>query len=426
MMRTATILAAGLAIAAAAHAATPREVAAELAEAVESNFFDAAKAAEIAAGLRAEADRGAYDGLTDPRDLAPALTAYLKPYDTHFNVEWAGGGADRPDEPAAEAPVPRLGIPEILGRQNRSFRKVEILPGNIALIEMRGFDMLAFDNPESPARRAADGVLASASEAAAVIFALSESMGGAPDMVGYLASAFLEPGRDDVYNSFTARQGTRTEKPDTPYAAPRPDVPLFIVISGRTSSAAESFPYTLQAAGRAVIVGEQSSGAGNPGAVFPLKSGYSVFISLGRTENPITKSNWEKTGVTPDIAAPATVAVAAAYRAALEKVSASAASATDRLEAGWALQQIDAPSLLVDPADYAGAYRGTSVAVEDGVLVYRRDRRPLAPLVALEPDLFGFRDNPARRIRFLRGADGTVSALEEFSVNGDILRAPRD
>ena len=65
-------------------------------------------------------------------------------------------------------------------------------------------------------------------------------------------------------------------------------MPLFIVLSGRTSSAAESFPYTLQAARRATIVGEQSSGAGNPGGVFPLKSGYTVFISLGHTVNPIT------------------------------------------------------------------------------------------------------------------------------------------
>lgn len=424
MIRTAAILSACLA--AAAHAASPREVAAELAATVEAKFYDEAKASEIATGLRAEAERGVYDALTDPRDLAPALTAYLRPFDTHFNVEWVGDAAPEAEAPQAESPVPRLGIPEMMARHNRGFRKVEILPGNVALIEMRGFDMVMFDDPENAARRAADAALNAASGAAAVVFDLSESMGGAPSMVGYLASAFLQPGRDDVYNSFTSRQGVMSEKPDQPYAAPRPDVPLFIVVSGRTSSAAESFPYTLQAAGRAVIVGEQSSGAGNPGAVFPLKSGYTVFISLGRTENPITKSNWEKTGVTPDIAAPTAAAVGVAYRKALEQVSTSATDATDRLEAGWALEQLDAPSLVVVPSDYAGAYRNTSVAHENGALVYRRDRRPAAILTALEPDLFGFRDNPARRIRFLRDAGGKVSALEEYSINGDVLRLPRD
>lgn len=421
MIRTAFAFAAALLV--SAEAASPREVAGEVAAAIEENFFDEAKAREIAAGLRAEADKGTYDALNDPKDLAPALSAYLNPFDTHFKVEWVGDGGSA--EPAAADPaIPKLSIPEVLTRNNHGFRKVEFLPGNVAVIEMRGFDNTTFA-ADDPARIAADGVLASVSGAAAVIFDLRQSMGGSPAMVGYLASAFLEKDRDDVYNSFTSRHGTRTEKPETPYANPRPDVPLFIVLSGRTSSAAESFPYTLQAAKRATVIGEQSSGAGNPGGVFPLKSGYTVFISLGHTENPITGTGWEKTGLTPDIAAPYNEALTAAYREALKTVSANAASPTDKVEAAWALEQLDAPTLAVASDDYVGTYRNTSIAMVSGALVYRRDRRPEALLVPLGKDLFGFADLPNRRIRFIRDAGGMVTHLEEISTVGDVLRLPR-
>jgi len=421
-MRAASLAFAAL-LAAHASAAAPREVVAELADTVEAHFYDEAKAREIAAGLRTEAEKGSYDTLTAPKDLAPALTAYLKPYDTHFNVEWVGDGAPEAEPPAGDPSVPKLPIPEALARNNHGFRKIEILPGNIAVIEMRSFDLTRA--PGDPARIAADGALAAVSGAAAVIFDLRQSMGGAPDMVGYLASAFFAPGRDGIYNVFTSRSETRTEKPETPYANPRPDVPLYAVISGRTSSAAESFPYTLQAAGRATIVGEASSGAGNPGSVFPMKSGYTVFISLGRTENPITKSSWEKTGVIPDIEAPNSQALTAAYREALKTVSANAASPTDKVEAAWALEQLDAPTLAVETDDYVGSYQNTAIAMVSGALVYRRDRRPEALLVPLAPDVFGFADLPNRRIRFTRDASGAVTHLEEYSTIGDVLRLPR-
>src|SRR3546814_2621954 len=84
-------------------------------------------------------------------------------------------------------------------------------------------------------------------------------------MVGYLASAFVARGAD-IFNTFHSRAGTQSEAPADWYDAPRPAVPLYVVVNARTGSAAESFAYTLQQAGRATIVGEASGGAANPGA----------------------------------------------------------------------------------------------------------------------------------------------------------------
>jgi hypothetical protein len=55
-------------------------------------------------------------------------------------------------------------------------------------------------------------------------------------------------------------------------------------------------------------------GGANPGGIRPLPSGFAIFIPGGRAVNPITKTNWEGTGVTPDLAVDETLAFQAAMR----------------------------------------------------------------------------------------------------------------
>src|SRR4051812_44961606 len=81
----------------------PREIATQVAQAVDDNYFDVARGQAVAEGLRARARRGDFDRIAKPLDLATALTAYLHPFDGHFNVIYM------PDaEPWAGEP-PRIG-----------------------------------------------------------------------------------------------------------------------------------------------------------------------------------------------------------------------------------------------------------------------------------------------------------------------------
>src|SRR3546814_10525604 len=82
---------------------------------------------------------------------------------------------------------------------------------------------------------------------------------------------------------------------------PRPTVPLYVVVNARTASAAKSFAYTLQQAGRATIVGEASGGAANPGAPVATREALAVFVTTGSPVNPSSGGNWECTGVQPDV-----------------------------------------------------------------------------------------------------------------------------
>ncbi len=391
----------------------PRETVGAVAEQIRQRYFDAERGETIAAELEAEAAAGAFDPLTDPRDLAAALTERLRPADGHFGVRYSppATAAAAPDAPAAG---PQLSYPEIFARTGQGFTRVEVLPGNIGYIRMLGFANIDFDDPEDPARRAADAALDLVAGADAVIFDLRDNGGGAPSMVGYLVSAFT-PRDAQIYNVFHRRQGTASEAPAVFYPSPRLETPLYVVISARTGSAGEALPYTLQAAGRATIVGEATAGAANPGGSVEAAPGFEVFISTGAPINPLTGGNWEGTGVVPDVEVESGQAVDQAMVLALEQVLAGD-SLTDaaRIDARWALEALTAsPPADIRLADYAGEYGSLTVTVEGDGLSARSGRRPAQRLAPLERDLFYVVGAPDRRYAFERDGEGRVIALEQ-------------
>lgn len=417
---------------------TPRETTNAVAGRIRDLYFDPAAGDRIADGLEAESAAGAFDALTDPRDLAAALSRRLRPLDAHFNV------AFDPNAPTGPGPGPRpavraAGLPPATtttgepvrpvarpanpaeARGHYGFRKVEILPGNIGYIDLRQFSNIDFDNPADPARRAADAALTFVADTDAVIFDLRDNGGGAPSMVGYLTSAFT-PADAPIYNIFHSREGTQSEAPDVFYPTPRLEVPVYVLISARTGSAGEAFPYTLQGADRATIVGEASGGAANPGGMVPVGGGFAVFISQGSPKNPNTGGNWEGTGVLPDVAVPWDQALTRAHTLALEAIVARDGGRTD---AAWALQAMNSTTSAGDLAPYAGAYGEQTVSVVGDQLNVVRGRRPPVTLARLDGDLFTVVGDPGRRVQFSRNEAGRVATMDSLTVGGPGPRARR-
>lgn len=406
----------------------PREAVADVAQAIEQNFYDPERARSIARELRDEAGKGRYDRYTDPRDLATALSTRLSPLDGHFRVNWR-----QPDPRDAAAP-PRIAGPgpgphgpdevDFSRRRNHGLRKVEVLPGNLGYIDLRELPDLQFGDPANPVRRALDAALQLVSATDAVIIDLRGNGGGSPAAVGYLTSAFT-PKNANIYNSFRYREGdksrTDSEAPLDWYPDPRLQVPLYVLTSARTGSAGEALAYTLQSAGRAIVVGEHSAGAANPGGEFPLKQGFSVFVSGGSPTNPITHRNWEGDGVAPDVAVPQAEALRKAQQLALEKVLQQLPAGAAQLDARWTLDALRAQSAPARPltrTDYLGQYDRIQIGEENGGLFLRNGKRPPQPLAALERDLFNVTDDPSVRVRFGRDASGQVTTLEVLRADG--------
>ena len=111
--------------------------------------------------------------------------------------------------------------------------------------------------------------------------------------------------------------------------------PAYVLTSGATFSGGEQLSYDLQQLGRAAIVGERTGGGAHAREGFPVHPHLEATIPVADAVNPKTGTNWEGTGVVPDVPATADEARDIAYGLALEAVIATAGST--RFEAEGAL-----------------------------------------------------------------------------------------
>ncbi len=87
------------------------------------------------------------------------------------------------------------------------------------------------------------------------------------------------------------------------------DIPLFVLTSDRTFSAAEYFAYDLKVTKRATIVGDSTKGGAHSVDLFNIDDRYEISISTARAINPVTGGNWEGKGIIPDVLVPPSAAL---------------------------------------------------------------------------------------------------------------------
>ena len=95
---------------------------------------------------------------------------------------------------------------------------------------------------------------------------------------------------------------------------------MYLLTSRKTFSGAEEFTYNLQNLKRATVIGEVTGGGAHPGDVYKIHPHFGAFIPTGRAINPITGTNWEGTGVIPDIEIPQDQALKTAHVLALKQL----------------------------------------------------------------------------------------------------------
>ena len=207
---------------------------------------------------------------------------------------------------------------------------VERLPGNVGLLRMRGFVPLLF----SGAQISAAFTLLAGTDA--LLVDLRTSRGGFPETVQLICSHFFDPAGEDVHLNDIVEEGSRTHQYWSLAWTPAPrylDRPVYVLTSSRTFSAAEELAYNLKHLGRATVVGEQTRGGAHPSARVPVSPHFALNLPHARSVNPVTATNWEGVGVTPDVLASEADAYDVAYRAALADVVAGDATDAVRREA---------------------------------------------------------------------------------------------
>ncbi len=278
-------------------------------------FPDVAKKMEEA--VRNRLKNKEYDTITSAKAFSAKLTEDLQSVskDKHLRVRYSFEAIPVREKREKPTEQEEADFRNYLKRINYGFERVERLQGNIGYIDLRGFF-----GPELGAETVA-AAMTFVNGTDALIFDLRQNGGGDPEMVALICS-YLFGDKPVHLNDLYFRVGNRTEEFWT-----KPNVlgkkygerDVYVLTSNRTFSGAEEFANNLKVLKRATIVGETTGGGANPGGMFRISEHFGVFIPTGRAINPITKTNWEGTGVTPDVAVPKEQALKTAYLLALNK-----------------------------------------------------------------------------------------------------------
>jgi tetratricopeptide (TPR) repeat protein len=266
------------------------EIIQEIQKLMTENYIFLKKAEETNEHLNLLLADNFFEGMDDPQVFAKTLTAEMRliTKDRHLNI------APPRQRTRQEAPTHFINrhLNNIERLRNGGFEKVQLLEGNLGYVSLEGFRRE--DIPK------VDAVMNYFSTADALIIDLREN-GGGNSLGQYWSSYFLEENiavsglyerRTDTYSELktVAVKGTK-----------RLDIPLFILTSNFTFSAAEAFAYDLQCRNRAFVIGETTGGGAHPVEFMTLPEGYRIILPYARSINPISKTNWEGVGVQPDL-----------------------------------------------------------------------------------------------------------------------------
>ncbi|HVS03888.1 MAG TPA: S41 family peptidase [Thermoanaerobaculia bacterium] len=402
-------------------AAAREAIVEDIAAALEAVYVFPESATAMQAHLRQQLSSGAYDAVTTLPAFAERLTEDLQEVsrDKHLRVHptppLPAGATEGPSEEER-----RARFAAALRRDNYCFRRLEQLEGNVGYLRL---DCFAPADLGGATATAAMGFLAGSD---ALIFDLRNNGGGSPSMIQLLTS-YLLPGEPTHLNSFYIRREDTTQQFWTQAWVPGPrlaEVPMFVLTSSRTFSAAEEFTYNLKSLERATIVGETTGGGAHPVSEHRVE-GYDLAVALpfGRAINPVTRTNWEGTGVDPDVPVAADQALDVAHARALTLVAERTDDPEVAAHVGFIARSLAdrARAIELSPeqlAAYTGSYGPRVVTLDGGTLYYRRGEGRERPLVPVGEDQFLLGEMNDFRLRFERGPGGAVVRLVGIYPDG--------
>ena len=309
----------------AAEQMSGREIVTTALSLLRANYVFPDLAEQAATAVEARLDAGEYDHL-DEVTLTELVTSHLREVcqDKHLGLR-LGGAPERPPSGRPPRPEPaepkdhearRLAMRQMGRLDNFGIRRVERLDGNVGYLDVR---RVAVPANASPAIAAAMELVAGTH---ALIIDLRHNHGGAPEGVVFWCSYLFgeEPTHlNDIYRADTGETRQFWALPYVP-GTRYVDRPVYVLTSGETFSGGEDFCYTLQALGRAELIGETTGGGAHPTRPFPISAAVHIAIPFARSVNPVTGTNWQGTGVVPDVAVAAAEAYDVAYARALAHV----------------------------------------------------------------------------------------------------------
>ena len=380
---------------------------------IQQNYVYPDKALLIVDFLNDQYKSGKYNRLTSPKDFSDNVTTDIRSIqnDRHLRIEY---------NPKLEQDIIRFNNSqenknEITQTdiskeklQNFYFKKLEILPSNIGYIEFTNFAL-----PNDKAQKTIQSAMQFVSNTDALIIDLRNNRGGSGKSNNILGYFFKE--RTKTGRSFNRITNTWTENFVEP-AEFYLDIPVYVLTSKRTFSAAEGFAYTLQNQHNATIIGTPTNGGAHLTRSFSLGNGFVGFIPYLRSENEKTHTDWEGTGVIPDISTTAENALLSAQNEIL-KTKLEKATENEKRKIQWLINynQSQISDVLLDSMTldkFIGRYAEFEITEQNNSLYFRdvnqKDKTPF-PMIPISQTLFQIGGD--YQLEFINESDGKFQSI---------------
>jgi hypothetical protein len=297
------------------------------------------KATLMVNNIKKNYKNGTYNKIKNKLELAMQLHKDVQQaqQDGHLRIDYDPPFAKELENPLskAEQKQEREAQLTMAHEGNFAFIKTEILSGNIGYVRWDGF--MEFVEEAKPT---VDAAFKFVSNCKALIIDMRYNGGGSPDMVLYTQSYFFEQKTrmNDIINGNNDTLKGWTEPTITNFKL---NMPVYILTDKRTFSGAEDFTYGLQQAKRAVVVGDTTGGGAHPTGPCSIGQGFVLTIPTQRSFNIVTKTDWEGTGVRPNVAVPAEQALTKAQALVLNSLLLKVKDGKERDELQWNLTSIE-------------------------------------------------------------------------------------
>jgi len=393
---------------------------------LKDNYVFPEKSELIAKLLKSQLKKKTYASLSnDPQKLSAQIQAdiYSIHRDPHMRIDFNPGWWGHKQGQAEPSEEETRKFAKFVKDNNFMFKKVELLPGNIGYLPFNVF--VEHVKEAKPIIASALGFLANSS---AIIIDLRENTGGEPDMGSQMESYFFKEKTltNVIINS---------SKKDTTlyYADPAKtdsltlSMPMYILTSKKTFSGGEAFSYNMQQAKRATIVGEVTGGGAHPTKPFSVGQGFVVEIPFAYSINPFSKTDWEGTGVLPNVKVDASKALIKAQELIFRERQALAETEKEKQKFEYLINGLyvnqDLGTLPLDQFDkFAGTY-GPLVIYREGNKLFCNIHGNISELAHITKNLFVL--DGGAQIEFMKDSNGTYSMARLFVQHGGVFEEVR-
>ena len=387
-----------------------------------TNYVFPEKAKSISLYLRAQLKKNAYAlCLNDPQKLAEQIERDINQvhHDPHLHFQYDPNFVAQDQRKPSEEEIKQS--KKYWKAQNYSFPKVEILPGNVGYLPIYGF----VDDIES-AKPTISSALKFLAHTSSIIIDLRENQGGDPIMVSQIESYFFK--EKTHMNDLIDRSAKDTT---AFYADPAKadslnlTMPVYILTSHKTFSAAEDFSYGMQKAKRASIVGEITGGGAHPQMPFYIGQGFVSSIPFARSYNPVTKTDWEGTGVIPDVKVEAGKALLKAQELIFTEQLKAANDEKEKFKSEYYLRALlptketkNMPIKLL--SQFTGAYPDLTIYLDKNRLFSKNIHNGnVSELKHISKNIFVLEEHA--QIEFFKGSAGHYSFIKIYQNDGNVF-----